>query len=107
MAVHCEVSLHTPVLQMRLAVSVPQPKQCVSVSSVHGGDSTVLPRAQCSGTYELSVSPKAVTERMQTIEGVANYYGFDWLLEEIGSLVPRAEEAEDQPMMEAEAVAAE
>ncbi len=62
---------------------------------------------QCSGTYELSLPPKNIMERMDTLQSVSGYYGFDWLSEEIRALVNSGEEEEEVTMVESEAVAAE
>ena len=55
---------------------------------------------ECSGTYELCLPPEKIVERVETMEGVADYYGFQWLKEELNNILPRPEADEELPMAE-------
>lgn len=54
--------------------------------------SLILCCLQCSGTYELTLQPKTVRDYIDTLEGVASFYGFTWLQEELCTVVPREEQ---------------
>jgi len=64
-------------------------RKCKRASSM-----MMAPHCACSGTFELSMGPDKVLEKIEIMEGVANYYGFNWLKEELGHIMPRQAEAD-------------
>jgi len=45
------------------------------------------PHCECSGTYELPVKRDFVKGKMEALHGVASFYGFSWLEEELGNYI--------------------
>ena len=42
---------------------------------------------ECSGSFALSVTPEFVKQRLEAYQGVASFYGFTWLEQELNNYI--------------------
>jgi len=54
---------------------------------LHTFHTYLSPHCECSGTYELPVKRDFVKGKMEALHGVASFYGFSWLEEELGNYI--------------------
>lgn len=45
------------------------------------------PYCECSGTFEKPIKRGAVQEKLAALDGVAKFYGFSWLEEEVSHYI--------------------